>query len=351
MSKESFSSILNGWYQTLLINDKRDNSHLESEIVLKKWVSLYGAEVLKIRKAYTEERSNIDFSLVQHAKSTFAYLLAFHLPNFSRMYRFLERLDKSTHLKSSLDKQNVQIYDIGCGTGAFAQAFQFYFRKNQNLTLVDPNKNFLHIAKSILELSFPKIQNLKTIQCKAHELEFNSSKMPTVLLIGNVLNQIKMPRANFELFLRKLTELVKNPSLIMMVEPATEKSAKDMMALRNNLVEQGFLPLYPCPHSQICPLTDTRDRCYSDFALPWLEPMRIIDLKTGLKRQILSGATYCFASPSFPLNLQKKEKIAVLVGQPLSKGKKIALLCTEKGIIDRKNNEKKLRLRGERTSE
>ena len=344
---DKFIPVLNGWYQTLLQSDKKNNENQDRQKVLKKWVQLYGGEIGKIRKAYTEDRVNLNFSLVQHAKANFAYLLSFHLPNFARMFRFLQRLDSYTHIGAEFKNQDLNIFDIGCGTGAFAQAFQFYFKRTQAIT-IDPNKTFLHMAKSVLENSFPDNVPPTTLQLNAHDLDFTSTKNTTVLLIGNLINQIQFPAKRYDQFLHNIEKLVKKPSVIMFVEPAIEKTAKDMMKLRNYLTQKGFIPLYPCTQAHHCPLTGTRDRCYSDYSLISMEPMRFLDLQTGMMRKLLSTSAYCFVSPEFKLRKALPKDASVLVGQPISRGKKVSLLCTSEGTIEREENEKKLKLRGER---
>ena len=138
--------------------------------------------------------------------------------------------------------------------------------------------------------------------------------------------------------------------MLFIVEPATEDSAIDMMRLRDQLVAAGFVPLYPCPHAKPCPLLGTRDRCYSDFPLLAIPEMKWLDEQTGVKRHVFSAAAYCFASPSVAEALQTAPISATLVGKPVVQDKKVGMLCTPLGTIERKPLGDSKKMRGEKTT-
>jgi len=276
-------------------------------------------------------------------------MLGFHLPNFSRAYRFLERVERGAAISTYLKEHPCHIYDIGSGTGAFAQGFQTIFPNTHPIHVVEPNKHLLKLAVDLLR-NTPGIapSAVQPIQCRAHEIRMpNHTEETSLFLLGNVLNQIQNPRKKYLQFLDKLGEQVVRNSIIFIMEPATEAPSTEMMQVRNQLVAKGFIPLYPCPHTQTCPLTGTRDRCYSDFPLLPIPEMHWLDAQLGIKRHVFSASAYCLASPSVAARLQRKTPMPTLVGKPVVQDKKVALLCTPVGTIERKACDTSKKMRGE----
>ncbi len=337
------------WYQTLLSHDKKKHKNPVRAKVFRQWLSIYGNEIKGLRLTYTRSRDQIDYSLLQHARSAFAYMLGFHLPNFARVYRLLERVNRTHNLHAYLEKQACHLYDIGCGTGAFAHAFLTAFPlKKPQVSLLDPNRHLLKLATDMVKSTGA---DCKPIQCKAHELRMPQGLAETsIFLLGNVLNQIQKPEKRYEAFIDRLLQQVNRNSLLFILEPATEDSAVDMMRLRNELVAGGFVSLYPCPHAMPCPLLGTRDRCYSDFPLLQIPEMKWLDEQTGVKRHVFSAAAYCFASPSVAQALQVAPPLPVLIGKPLVQETKVGMLCMPTGTVERKALGGSKKMRGEKTT-
>ncbi len=346
--KSKIEPAVTSWYQTLLSLDKKLRKNPVRTKVLRQWMAFYGNEIKDLRLIYTKGRDQLDFSLLQHARTAFAYMLGFHLPNFARVYRLIERVERTYGLQAYLEKQTCHLYDIGCGTGAFAHAFLTIFPlKKARVSLLDPNRHLLKLAMDVMKSTGAES---KAIQCKAHELRMpQGSEETSLFLFGNVLNQIQNPEKRYTAFIDQLLMQVKRNAMVFIIEPATEDSAIAMMRLRDQLVGGGFVPLYPCPHSMPCPLLGTRDRCYSDFPLLAIPEMKWLDEQTGVKRHVFSAAAYCFASPSVAQALQVVPAIPVLVGKPIVQDKKVGMLCTPAGTIERKPLSGSKKMRGEKT--
>ena len=154
-----------------------------------------------------------------------------------------------------------------------------------------------------------------------------------LILVGNLLNELPSP-ARLPLVLRLLKQLRPGGHLLV-VEPALRPIARDLHALRDQVVAEGAAGIFgPCTRQGPCPaLTDDRDWCVEKRS--WRPPPQLQRLihATGLRRQ---NATFAFLS----LNRHgatvcgERGDAWRVVSKPLrSKGKKELFVCGEAGRL------------------
>jgi SAM-dependent methyltransferase len=294
--------------------------------------------VEEIWEIYTQRRDELSRKLITNKQSVVAYLFGFHLANMARAAELYHRADQRHQWRKSLKGKKVRIYDIGCGTGAMSLSLGV----SGDYFLIDGSGPLLDTAKALAEASG---LNVKTSRRVIEDLESKQfSSLPGedtvhIYLLGYVWNELTRNNPAR----RKLTTLLKNhmtrneSSLIFIAEPALEQLSRPTMELRDTLCGIGYQALYPCPHSEHCPMLDRpKDWCYSEG--DWNQPdlARWIDHELGMNRSRYAGTLFAFASPALGLT---SDSNPVVVGRPVRdegkeryKGFFDYLVCGPEGI-------------------
>jgi hypothetical protein len=225
---------------------------------------------------------------------------------------------------------SLTVWDLGCGSGALSQFFIEKYSKHFSTSrayLYDTNSLLLNASKAFFE----KL-SLATVRCfprkvGLHDLNTKPSVFPDELVIiglGYVWNELEKNK----MAQKKVRELIKHYQdhnskvLVSVMEPGQDFAARSAMTLRDELVTQGFVPLYPCPHLGSCPLLKReKDWCYSEFSSEELPKDTIyIDELLGIDRSLIASAAYVFASPALLASItQRPKQQAVVVGRPRQK--------------------------------
>lgn len=289
------------------------------------------SDIAHLWEIFTTERGDLTRNLLSTKRLAAAYLGGFHLANAARVQLLLERTEKRTNIKNALIKHRGHIVwnDFGCGTGAVAQTIAnklISWRKEiqADFHLTDTTSTLLDIAEAATKSAAPTFKVLK------HKKFIEDTDLETMLRgqddtlfgysLGYVWNELKKnKRAQkhlLDLFTGHITQ--KQDALIVVMEPANQVIARDAMMLRNNLVALGYVPIYPCPTANACPMLDrTRDWCFSEGT--WLSPplMQTIEKNLGIDRSRFSTAAYMFASPKLAGQIMPAGKMSpITVGRP-----------------------------------
>jgi hypothetical protein len=195
------------------------------------------------------------------------------------------------------------------------------------IELVDKNQAFLDVAihghKGLLgEEQEIVTRRQKLDEYLSRELTQGPIAGPVWYQLGYVWNEIVANPRTTQLLLRYLAAgLQQGRRIITLVEPANQDLARGAMELREELLQMGYRVLYPCPHSESCPMLErSRDWCYSEFA--WERPplMRTIDRLLEIDRQRIGCSAYLFVSPDLEQNLLVRRpgtSQEIVVGRPL----------------------------------
>jgi ribosomal protein RSM22 (predicted rRNA methylase) len=308
-------------------------------------------------EVFNEFRDELNPRLLSTKPNVLAYLLGFHVPNALRLMACLQRVEQRWSLKPLLkDYKGLNVWDFGCGSGAFSQLVLAEFGpffEEKRVYLYDTNSLLLNVAKEFhehLQTQIPALQNLKTYARKVSLSELNTSphvddQTLTIANLGYVWNELsKNPRAKSKVY-SFFKHLVKEntPALIFILDPAHSQASRVMMETRNDLVEMGLKTIYPCPHDQPCPmLARSKDWCYSEFSLSGIpHETAYMDQLLGIKRTIFASSAYVFATPAAHSKLvANQEHSAVVVGRPHKVEEKgfTYLLCEEKGELGEANS-------------
>ncbi len=171
----------------------------------------------------------------------------FYLPtNIFKLQFFLSQLSEPQ--RSLLE--DCQLLDMGTGPGTFALSWARFFPNGGRINGVDHSAVMLQQARKIA--AGLGLENRVSFTSTPEGLEAN---LPTVLLMGNVLNE-----NNQKWFWSVLSKA--KPKFLLLIEPGTSEQFKNILPIRQELLNQGWLNLYPCPSSQACPLASSSDWCH-----------------------------------------------------------------------------------------
>jgi SAM-dependent methyltransferase len=205
-----------------------------------------------------------------------------------------------------------QILDWGCGSGtASRRVLEFFGRENfDRLTLWDHSPLATHFAAAQANQEFPALQIAQAVP------GFLTSSDPVgLLVISHVINELP-PAA-----LTELKKLVARANAVLWVEPGTHAVSRQLGALRDGFLSDGFRVVAPCTHQNTCPaLAPGRERDWCHFFAP--PPSAIFAdsewVKFGQRAGIdLRSLPYCFlALDRSPEAAPPVDGLSRVIGRP-----------------------------------
>ncbi len=356
-AKPLSKSLITAWQETVIELSrlsKKDKQDPDRSAMIRKLVRIEKAALLRLREVFTTERESIDSKLLGSKENLISYLLGFHLHNAYRLLKTLERVQQRHNWSAltSTPNASLSVWDLGCGSGALSQVvvdtFAPYFA-TQRAYLYDTHSPLLDASKRIFaRLALP---NLRVFPRKVSLQELNTQPQIfpdelTVVGLGYVWNELTNNKKAQSQIRELLQHFLVNKAQVLLIvqEPAQDSVARSAMELRNQLVQQGFVPLYPCPHQHECPmLKRSKDWCYSEFATDEMShDARLVDQFLEIDRTLIAASSYVFASPQLQERLKRQtETPPVVVGRPQNKESRSFsyLLCNPDGELTKQERE------------
>ncbi len=313
-------------------------------------------DIVRLWEAFTTDRAEVSRYLMDPKRESLVYLLGFHLANQARLSMALDRAEYRHKLLSQISAAPaIHLLDLGCGSGALSlQTAQELWSYREALEisweLVDKSQAFLEAASLGIELlrseAKPVTRRQKLDEYLSREVNAGPLEGLVWYQLGYVWNEVSRSPRTKQLLMRLLESGLKaGQRVITILEPATEELAREAMELRDVLVEMGYVNLYPCPHSQSCPMLESdRDWCYSEAV--WDRPplVKKVDKILKIDRQRVGVGAYIFVSPDLieagRVKLGKTD--SVVVGRPVERAakdpalaQKSYLLCAPEVSLDK----------------
>ncbi len=290
-------------------------------------------EIHNLWEIFTQHRGELSRKLLSSQRLAVDYLLGFHLTNAARADMLLTRAEARTGFAQKLGsmKGRLILNDLGCGTGAISQILVHHLKRRgvtperMTLHLFDGVGPLLDAARVLFQEAEPQLP-VFTHRVRLEDLDTErlvkpgETKSIFIHLLGYIWNELaKNTGAKSRLTNLFETQAKRgDEAVIMLLEPATQDMSREAMRLRDQLVEAGYLPLFPCPAATPCPMMKlSRDWCYGEGN--WRRPPSVVEIdeELGLDRSRLNGTMMLFVTPALANHIAADGKPdAIIVGRP-----------------------------------
>lgn len=202
------------------------------------------------------------------------------------------------------------ILDIGTGPGTAAIAGLIARARTGltspvDITLCDHSRDFLELSKQMIAV-FRRILNIPGTDLSYHFiLSSDSGKNDHIyqktgydlVLAANIVAELS--KNTTDELPSHLADLVNPGGYVVFVEPARRLPARQVTAVRDEVIKTGWKVLYPCPASYPCPLM-SRQKDWCHHRLLWQAPEHIsaIDGLIGMEKNLLNFTGFILEKPS-----------------------------------------------------
>jgi ribosomal protein RSM22 (predicted rRNA methylase) len=301
-------------------------------------------DVARLSRLLTKERESLPAAYLRDPGLRKAYLTYFLPPNLEKIGVPLREL--ALHPAGLLAKERLHILDLGSGPGtALLGIRQFFARSGMQVrlacTAVDQVAENLREAEVLFReqsgvAGVPA--TLATVTSGIKAIAEHSGGPFDLIVLSNVLN---------ELYLREEDRVAKRTALVghilerllapdgscIIIEPALRETGRDLLLVRDGLVDAGATVYAPCLVQGHCPaLTNPKDWCHEDR--PWDPPEIVteIDSRIGLRKDSLKFSYVVLRKDGRTLADACGGDACRVVSEPLvSKGKRELYLCGKEG--------------------
>jgi len=301
-------------------------------------------DVARLSRLLTRERDDLPHAYLRDQGLRKAYLTYYLPPNLAKIQVPLREL--SLHPADLLAKERLQVLDLGTGPGTAVLGIREFFRKRgsgQHLefTAVDQVGENLKEAEALFRETGGGTDSratLTTVRSGIEAIAGRSGGPFDIIVLSNVLN---------EMFLRdpdrigKRTELVRNimerllaaDGSCIIIEPALQETSRDLLMVRDGIVDGGSNVYAPCLVQGHCPaLVNPKDWCHEDRRWDPPEVVRELDEATGLRKDSLKFSYLILRKDSRSFADVCGTASFRVVSEPLpSKGKLELYLCGKEG--------------------
>jgi ribosomal protein RSM22 (predicted rRNA methylase) len=289
-----------------------------------------------------------------------AYLVYYLPANLVKIFPILDELFSHPEI-SGFTGPEVSILDLGCGPGTFLLGVLEYLaaKKNMlsrdiqqiNLWGIDQMEECLATAREVIKKYLQAQSFPSDIRWKLHfkagsisSAEFPHPLLPgkqqfDLIVAGNVFAEIES--AAYHTVVPVLEQLLSPNGTLLLIEPGTRAASRNLIHLRNMLLEQTALTLYaPCLERGLCPSLDNpKDWCHQKLFWSPPEFIKAIDRHTGFTKE--KGVQYTYFTfrkdgkrAAHPFCDFPREKIWRVVSYVIkSKGEERLFVCNGKERI------------------
>ncbi len=305
--------------------------------------------VRRLSTFLTVERDSLPADYMTRPEYMAAYLHYFMPWNIYRQGRLLMGLDFSLKAGST-------VLDFGAGPLTFLQAMWLtrpHMRSNNYQYVgIDRSEPGLKAGRKLFEgLAGEDGRNWKIIT--ERQLGAARKFAPADLIVaGNFINELSPPRAAAigeataeDLLLQRWEGLLKPDAAILVIEPGTRSSARQLVRLRQAALATGWQVAAPCSHHEECAMPGTRGGpwCHFNFIpqdIPeWLfkfsRRVKLPKERASLSFLLLKRGENCPVKTVTPPTPAKVEGLVRVISETfeLPHGRMGRYGCGEKGLI------------------
>lgn len=309
---------------------------------------MLASDVVRLSNLLTKERKTLPSAYLKDEGLRRAYKHYFLPSNLYKIHIPLKEL--SIHPKKPLTKDRLRVLDIGSGPGTAILGVLDYFsvlkhRPFLEFTAVEPVAENLREAKALFKASIEESRisaSLETINSGLESISEGrvGSLKGTydIIILSNLLNEV----ANLEedrlsrrvsILKRLMTESLSDDGSCIIIEPALRETSREMLEVRDGLLEEGFNIYSPCLMGDKCPaLENPKDWCHED--VPWEAPaiVKEVDRLTGLRKETLKFSYLIIRKDGLSITEIFDKNSFRVVSEPLrTKGKIEFYICGASG--------------------
>ena len=257
------------------------------------------SNVIRLSELLTKGRKTLKPSYLKDKDLRDAYI-HYYVP--VNMYKILVPLrELAIHPSRIFEKEMVRVLDLGSGPGTAILGILDFFssrgkRPYLKFTAVDPISENLLETERLFKLFIEKGNadaSLLTIKSTIEKSNSLADSPFDIITLSNVLSEIahhynQKIRRRINLLKTIINRSLTHDGSCIIIEPALRDTSREMLEVRNGLVEEGLNIYSPCLMNEMCPaLTNPADWCHED--IPWEPPeiIKEIDRITGLRKDSL----------------------------------------------------------------
>lgn len=235
---------------------------------------------------------------------TQAYV-SYYIPvNLVKLYPIMDELLRCRN-KPLADKVFTML-DLGCGPGTFILGFLEYLVKKHPLIISNPET--IHITgidkvsdniSTAKELIKTYLKHCPLPSKPNWKLQFLQGSFPAenlsrlliprgikfdLIVAGNIITELNCK--NFPVAAKFLKSLLSPNGTIIVIDPGTKQSSKNLFLLKEAIQKNTSLNLYaPCPGTGSCPIA-TKEKNWCHEKIYWNPPslIKAIDARTGFTK-------------------------------------------------------------------
>ncbi len=301
-------------------------------------------DVLRLSRVLTRDRDDLPAAYLRDPGLRSAYLHYYLPANLAKVHLPLRELGR--HPGGLLRRKRLRVLDLGCGPGTSVLGMLEYFAAEMRppvleFTAVDQVGGNLRIARELFaeRLSGLAAGSLLTVIAGTVQESVDRCAGPyDIIVLSNVLNELfsgdaRRIERRIDLLGPVLDRLLAPDGSCIIIEPALRETSREMLEVRDGLLERGWTVYSPCLLQERCPaLVNAKDWCHED--VPWRPPelVREIDELTGLRKDSLKFSSVVLRKDGRSLAEVCGGDAFRVVSEPLaSKGKTELYLCGRGG--------------------
>ncbi|MDD5435122.1 MAG: small ribosomal subunit Rsm22 family protein [Nitrospira sp.] len=299
-----------------------------------------------LSKMFTRERTKLSTDYLKDKHLRTAYILYFLQANLYKIHIPLREL--SMHPSNLFLKDRLRILDLGSGPGTAILGILDFFagcakKPFLEFVAVDSVAENLRDAEGLFRLFKEECyleSSLTTIRSGIERIKKLPDGRFDIMVLSNLLSEVAhndLERINKRVTILKslLNDFLHDNGSCIIIEPALRETSREMLRVRDGLLQEGFHIYSPCLHviDKHCPALDnSKDWCHED--IPWNPPKLItsIDELTGLRKDSIKFSYMVVRKDLHSLADIYPENSYRVVSEPLiSKGKKEFYVCGSTG--------------------
>lgn len=254
--------------------------------------------VLSLQRGLTGERGAAGMGYMNEMNTLGAYLL-YYWP-ISYLQFSLSLSVRPDIIQTLSHKRPLRILDLGCGPGPASAALADLVGKRElEITFVDYSAKAMKLATKLLASSHIKTRSI----CLdlMHDDLTPIKGMYDIILIGHTLNELWLKDADAVAkrtqFLLRLSAFLAPDGFLFILDPALLKTSRDLIEVRNNLVDSGFNVYSPCMCTSTCPVIKAGEghTCHAEVRWRPIEPVASLAEAAGLDRESVKMTFFLFS--------------------------------------------------------